>query len=808
MDHSYLLPQLKFESEGKASVEQIVQGEKYRITMLTDRFFRFEYSETGEFCDLPSQVFWFRKQITPKFEVEKFVDHSENFVTITTKYWTIEYKEEHPFAQQTLKIYDKNGNVYYHGDQPVGNLKGTARTLDRVDGPTPLEDGLFSKSGFTVIDDSTKLVFNNHWLRERNQKNVVDFYFFGYHNDFKQGLKDYYKVAGHTSMIPRFILGNWWSRYWNYRDSEIIDVLDKFEELQIPIAVCVIDMDWHLVDIDPKYGAGWTGYTWNRVNFPDHKKFLENLKSRKIYSSLNLHPALGFRAFEDVYEEAADFMGVDKSKEQPVEFDCSDPKFMNIYFKIHHKFEEDGLDFWWIDWQQGSRSKLAGLDPLYSLNHLHFLDSKKKNDIRGFIFSRWPGLGGHRYPIGFSGDTHTTWESLAFQPYFTSTASNVGFGWWSHDIGGHYFGYEDSELYTRWVQFGVFSPIMRLHSTQKHYHKREPWRHNLEVQNIVTKYMQFRHQLIPYIYSTGYHLSKGDYPLVTPLYYHYDHKEAYEAKNQYMFGSELMVSPFVSKMIPRLNHAHQKVWIPEGEWFNFFTGERYVGNKHYDIYGDLKETPVYAKSGAIIPLAKHLAENHVSLPETLEVHVYPFNDGKYDLYEDDGKSQDYEKGIFANTVFNMKKGHNDVVFTVTSNDEHHLLPKTRNYEIMFKNIRKDVVVSSNGSIETTYCPTNKTLIVKTNDKDIEIKLSNVVYQSSIHYEKAITDMLDKTTYLVQDLIKIGYYSDDLNQSQLGLLSQNLDADKFIAELDKMNLDQHLKAAVIAKIQLKKIQGDF
>src|SRR5690606_29482521 len=123
---------------------------------------------------------------------------------------------------------------------------------------------------------------------------------------------------------------------------------------------------------------------------------------------------------------------------------------------------------------------------------------------RTFIFSRWGGLGNHRYPIGFSGDTHVTWRSLAYQPYFTATAANVGYGWWSHDIGGHTFGIEEPELYLRWVQYGVFSPIFRLHSTKNHFHERLPWKYDAEIGRLASDMLRLRHQLIPYLYSMSW----------------------------------------------------------------------------------------------------------------------------------------------------------------------------------------------------------------------------------------------------------------------------------------------------------------
>lgn len=128
---------------------------------------------------------------------------------------------------------------------------------------------------------------------------------------------------------------------------------------------------------------------------------------------------------------------------------------------------------------QGTNTKIEGLDPLWMLNHFHYLDSGRDGK-RPMTFSRYAGPGSHRYPVGFSGDTHITWDSLDFQPYFTNTASNIGYGWWSHDIGGHMMGYRDEELEVRWYQYGVFSPINRLHSSNSRFSGKEPWKFSME----------------------------------------------------------------------------------------------------------------------------------------------------------------------------------------------------------------------------------------------------------------------------------------------------------------------------------------
>lgn len=219
-----------------------------------------------------------------------------------------------------------------------------------------------------------------------------------------------------------------------------------------------------------------------------------------------------------------------------------------------------------IDQGKGSKSAIPGLDPLWILNHFHYLDIKRKG-LRPMILSRYAGAGSHRYPIGFSGDTIISWESLNFQPYFTATASNIGYGWWSHDIGGHMNGVKDDELAVRWVQFGVFSPIMRLHSSCNPFSGKEPWRYNAIAESIMKDFLRLRHRMIPYLYTMNKLSSRDGIPLIQPMYYHHPMKpEAYKVTNQYYFGSELIVCPITKPMNGKLGVAKFTAWLPEGIW--------------------------------------------------------------------------------------------------------------------------------------------------------------------------------------------------------------------------------------------------
>lgn len=658
-----------------ARAEAVISGPQVRFTVLTSRLIRLEYAPDGVFEDRPSQAFWHRDQPAPDFTTTQDGDSIE----IETEHLHLHYRvSDQGFQADTLSITLKAGGITWHyGDADPLNLKGTYRTLDQAGGYVPLEPGLMSRAGWAVVDDSRALVFDDQcWLEPRGTHPAAqDLYFFGYGHDYRDCLRDFNRIAGATPLIPRWILGNWWSRYWRYSEADLLALMDDFKAHEVPLAVCIVDMDWHITETG-NTSTGWTGYTWNRTLFPAPDRFIAALHARGLRTALNLHPAEGVYPHEAMYPQMAERLGIDPASQKPVPFDIASPAFTEAYFDLlHHPEEARGVDFWWLDWQQGQKTKVSGLDPLWWLNHLHFYDLGRDGTHRPFIFSRWGGLGNHRYPIGFSGDTFVTWEALAFQPYFTATAANVGYGWWSHDIGGHYSGREDPELYTRWVQFGVFSPIFRLHSSNGEFYDRRPWgQDSADVFHAARDAMQLRHALIPYLYTMAWRNAAESLPPVQPMYYAYpEAEEAYVCPQQYLFGSELIAAPFTAPADPDTRLARQVVWLPEGDWFHFFTGERYASGWHA-IYGRLADIPVFARAGAIIPLGPKVGWGGIENPAELDVHVFAGADGHFTLYEDDGTTNAYRRGEFSLTEFTQSWEKNRLVMSIAAaaGDARHL----------------------------------------------------------------------------------------------------------------------------------------
>lgn len=678
----------KFEGAPIADEKKVIRGESYRFTVITDRLIRLEWDESGTFEDGVSASVSDRNFGTSSFEA----CDREGKLTITTPYFTLEYLKTGRFSKDNLTVLQPLRTPWYFGS-PTDNLGGTARTLDRVNGECEIGEGVCSRSGVAVIDDSKSvLIAEDGMLEQRRSYDVCDVYLFVYGDEYLDAVKDYFRLTGRPTLLPAFAMGNWWSRYYKYTEKSYEELMTRFLDSDIPFSVSVIDMDWHLVDIDEKYGTGWTGYTWNKEFFPDYKRFLTWLHDHNLTPSLNLHPADGVRAFEEMYPDMARAVGIDPATEKAVEFDMSSPEFIKAYFDIvHHPYEENGVRFWWLDWQQGTKSTVEGVDPLWMLNHYHTLDAKRDGK-REIIFSRFSGAGSQRFTVGFSGDTVITWESLDFQPYFTLTASNIGYPWWSHDIGGHMDGYRDDELTARWVALGAFSPINRLHSSCSKFVGREPWNYSKETELSNGKFLRLRHRMFPYLYSMNYRQHLELEPIIQPLYYHYKNDYAYALKdgvtrNAYFFGSELLVYPITSPADKVSGLGRVRGWLPDGVWVDLFRGSVYHGGRVMNFYRKLDEMPVFAKAGAIVPMnILGKGDNKLGARDRMEIFIFPGKDNRFRIYEDDGDTYEYKKGRLATVDMSLSYTDKKAVFEIDATRGEGIAE--RSYTLSFRGFSK------------------------------------------------------------------------------------------------------------------------
>ncbi len=659
-----------------ADPKSIVTSGNARFTVLTPQLIRMEWAEDGKFEDHASLVFINRRLLVPKIVNSEF----GKLMVLTTDKLSLSYTSgKAPFSAENLRVtFHLNGNevTWTPGMEDTGNLGGTIRTLDGVKGSTPLGAGLISRDGWVLIDDSESPLFDNSdwpWVMPRPEGKRQDWYLFAYGHDYKQALADYTRVAGKIPLPPRFAFGTWWSRYWAYTDTEFEELVRGFQEHDIPLDVLVIDMDWH-----PTFGVkwwenkkdqsghtlGWTGYTWNKTYFPDPPKFLDWAHRQGLKTTLNMHPASGVQPHEEQYPEMARAMGIDPSTQKYVSFDITDKKFAENYFKIlHHPLEKQGIDFFWLDWQQEHKTSVTGVNPTWWLNYTHFTDMERRGK-RPLLFHRWGGLGNHRYQIGFSGDTIAVWESLAFQPYFTATAANVGYGYWSHDIGGHMranLGAKPAagvpqdpdypKLYTRWIQYGVFSPILRTHTTKDPQSERRIWAYPAEFAAAMRDAYLLRYALIPYIYTAARAAYDTGLSLCRRLYYDYpEAAEAYEFKDEYLFGSDMLVAPVASAGSEENLLSKKSIWLPPGTWIEWFTGARLEGPAKIERSFALNEIPVYVKAGAVVPMQPKMRNTGEIPVDPLILAVFPGDSGETRVYDDAGNTPGYKANEFAWTT--------------------------------------------------------------------------------------------------------------------------------------------------------------
>ena len=336
-------------------------------------------------------------------------------------------------------------------------------------------------------------------------------------------------------------------------------------------------------------------------------------------------------------------------------------------------------------------------------------------DRRPMIFHRWGGLGSHRYQIGFSGDTFINYASLAFQPYFTATASNVCYGYWGHDIGGHMYDssypVNDPELLLRWFQFGVFTPIFRSHAAIGTWINRQIWTYdNFPQLNAAVK---LRYALFPYIYTMARKSYDTGVGICRPMYYEYpEHDEAYTFEGQYFFGDDIMVAPVTE---PSANGVStKKIWFPEGNWWSVADNRIINGNSIETLDFTLDQTPYFYREGAVIVNNPPEVKSTTERPEKLIVNIVAGKDGETVLYEDSGDSNDYDTN-FANTRISHKSEGALATYTIAAREGMtDGLPAKRAYELRIYNTdapAKGTAKVDGKNVKTAYDATTRCTVV-------------------------------------------------------------------------------------------------
>ena len=692
-----------------------------RFTILTDRLVRMEWAADGRFEDNATLAVINRRLPVPAYKVRE----SEGGITITTDALTLVYKGNDNFSQDNLSVtFKMNGRkvTWHPGSDAKGNLKGTSRTLDEFKGFTlpdgsvgkTLEDGVISRDGWAIVDESHRhlLVKDDsswgEWVACRPQGERSDLYIFAYGHDYIAAVSDYIKVAGRIPLPPKYTFGYWWCRYFPYTDDDIMGIATEMRRRDLPADVFIIDMDWHttLHALNDRTGRdefgqrrGWTGYSWNHELIADPDGLLADLHELNYKVSLNLHPASGIRMTEDCYDtfvkdylartedydgpegyvypaEGYRYAGIDTAvgvgkahHRAPVPYRMDQQEWADSYFEtVIHPLEAQGVDFWWLDWQQWHMSRyVPELSNTFWINYTFFNDKVRRSRSLGldaprpFIYHRWGGLGSHRYQLGFSGDTQSTWRVLGDLPYFTFTATNVGYGYWGHDIGGHY-GLKgertDPEIYTRWMQYGVFTPIFKTHCNINPLLERKIWEFPTHYEYLKAA-MVLRYDLAPYIYNAARQTYDTGISMSRPLYYYYPEEEkAYEWKQEFMFGDDILATVVCCPVDSVTGLSERTMWFPKGnDWYDMAQHKMHKGGTIETLHYSIDQNPWFPKAGSLIPLSAEGTLNLQQPSNAFRVLVVP-GAGKSScrFYEDDADTQNYIKDYAVTHIEKVASG--------------------------------------------------------------------------------------------------------------------------------------------------------
>ena len=766
MDSVYQLgEQFKFDyTLAKANPENVIQGKYYRFTILSERTIRMEYNKEGLFEDRPSTLVWYRNMEPVSFTKKE----TDRILEIQTKYFHLRYVKEKPFdggrlnPMSNLRVELLNSDrIWYYHHPEVRNYGAPNMSLDKNDGKLKLKKGLFSVDGFASIDDSEHMVLTENGTLEERSIVGIDTYLFMYLKDFGYCLQDYYALTGKPALIPRYALGNWWGKDESYNDETLSSLVQKFKDKEVPLSVMLLNDSWHLQEYNGKKYE--TGFTWNQHLFSKPESTIQLLHQNGIRLGLNIKPLHGFLPYEENYEKIKEQIKPDKNGIIP--FQVLDSKTLDLYLKLCiHPLDDMGVDFYFID------EIPTNPTTLWALDHYHFYNMQRDYKRRTMVYTRNAMVAPHRYPVLYSGKTVVSWNTLKMIPYFHGCATNMGVSFWSHDIGGYYNGTEDNELYTRYVQLGVFSPILKLGSEAGKYYKREPWNWGYKTYKIVKDYMTLRHRLIPYLYTEAYKYHEFGMPLITPIYYKFP--EMYDDinyRNGYYFGSELFISPIISKKDYIMNRVIHKFFLPAGVWYDYVTGKKFPGGKRYISFFKDEDYPVFAKAGSIIVLGDHENVNDTTPPANMEIQIFPGRSNSYNLYEDDGISDLYRKKYYLITNIDYNYMPNNYTVIVRPIEgKTGIVPEYRNYKFVFRNTKeadgvivyyndqkiesKSYIEDSNFVVEVEHVSTLGQLTINCKGKDIEIDAVRIINDdiesiiSDLPIETKMKEMIDAVLF--------------------------------------------------------------
>lgn len=557
-------------------------------------------------------------------------------------------------------------------------------------------------------------------------------------------------LTGQSPMLPLWAYGFLQSRERYKTQKEIVEVVEKYRSLKVPLDGII--QDWQYWGKD----SLWNAMSFDKTTFPDPQTMVNKIHYLKAHLMIVAWP--GFGPKTDQYKELmSKKMMIDfdtwppKSGAKP--YDVYNPEARKIYWDYLNKgvfsFDTDG---WWLDSSEPDHINVKDEDfdqPTYLGSYRSVINAFPLEHVKGvyenqrattsakrvFILTRSAFAGQQRFGANsWSGDVGSSWETLSKQIPAALNFSLTGIPYWNADIGGFFAGRytkdggaknpEFQELYVRWMQFATFTPMMRSHGTDipreiYQFGKRGDW--SFDVQE---KYINLRYQLLPYLYSTAWGVSSRSGSIMRALFMDFaTDRNVYDINNEYIYGNSILVIPitrpmYVSKQGEQVVEdfsqvKKQKVYLPNGtDWFDFWTGAKIQGGQEINKESTIDIIPLYIKAGSILPWGPKVQYATEKKWDNLEIRIYQGADSEFTLYEDENDNYNYEKGL--NSTIIMKWDNQSKTLTIGDRKGHFSgMLKSRTFNIVLVDKQNGIGINS---------ATQFTKTVKYNGKSRSVKL--------------------------------------------------------------------------------------
>jgi alpha-D-xyloside xylohydrolase len=609
---------------------------------------------------------------------------------------------------QAFKL-DENEAIYGLGQLQNGKMSQRGTTKKLIQGNTEDVITFFqSVKGYGLFwDNYSPTLFSDSKDETYFKSDVGDCvdYYLMYGKNADGVVAEMRNLTGDVPLFPLWTYGFFQSKERYKSQDETTDVVRKYRELGVPLDGII--QDWQY------WGSN---YLWNAMeflneNFPNPKKMMSDVHKMNAKMVISIWSSFGpmtkqYRIMEPqgmlldmgTWPQSGSSIWPPKrdypSGVKP--YDPFNPKARDIYWEhLNEGLFSLGMDGWWMDSTEpdhldakdedldlqtymGSLRKVRNAYPLMSVGGVYDHQRAVSNDKRVFILTRSAFAGQQRYGANtWTGDVQATWDDLARQIPAGLNFSLCAIPHWNSDIGGFFLSrypnkLEDPdyrELYTRWLQFGAFSPMMRSHGADA---PREIWQFGKKGEpyyDAIEKFINLRYKLIPYIYSVSWDVTKNRSSMIRSLVMDF-HKDSncWDIADQFMFGKSLLISPVIEPMYTKVVSGEGRnikreadfstvksrdLYLPNGaDWYDFWTNERYNGGVIIKRNTPIDLMPIHVKAGSILPFGPQVQYVEEKKWDDLEIRVYKGADGSFILYEDEFDNYNYENGAYSEIKFN------------------------------------------------------------------------------------------------------------------------------------------------------------